>query len=83
MTAAAGGSVDSGGGGASSASGGGRRDELIARISARLKRVCAHLSDDEFAKLVQRAADIQLKYEGQGAIPVRPSSAVDRRAGQS
>lgn len=31
-------------------------------IAERLKPVCAHLSEDEFEKLVEQAANFELKY---------------------
>lgn len=40
-----------------------RRDEIRADIAKRLRHVCAHLSDKEFAKLVETMVDQKLKGE--------------------
>ena len=40
-----------------------RLDQLRAHISARLRRVCTHLSDEQFAELVDDIADVTLKYD--------------------
>ena len=40
-----------------------RAEQLKAEISSRLRGVCAHLSDDEFAALVDDIADVKLRYE--------------------
>jgi len=50
-----------------------REDHLRAEISARLQRVCSHLSEDQFAELVRDIADVTLKYEMRsGAAPPKP-----------
>lgn len=36
---------------------------LTADISARIRRVCAHMPDDEFAALVMDIARVRLRYE--------------------
>ena len=40
--------------------------ELVAQVSERLRKVCAHLPGDEFAELMQRIAHIQWKYDRRG-----------------
>jgi len=40
-----------------------RLQALAADISARLRRVCAHLSDEEFSALVMDIAQVTLRYE--------------------
>ncbi len=40
-----------------------RRQELTAEIAARLRRVCAYMTDAEFAVFVQEVARITEKYE--------------------
>ena len=38
-------------------------DRLRAEISARIRRVCAHLSEDQFDELVRDIATVTLKYD--------------------
>jgi hypothetical protein len=40
-----------------------RLDQLRAEISARIRRVCAHLSEDQFDELVRDIATVTLKYD--------------------
>jgi hypothetical protein len=40
-----------------------RAEQLKAELSGRLRSVCAHLADDEFAALVDDIADVKLRYE--------------------
>ena len=40
-----------------------RQQELTVEITARLRRVCAHLTDAEFAVFAQEVARITEKYE--------------------
>jgi hypothetical protein len=40
-----------------------RLTQLSADIGARLSRVCGHLPDDEFTKLVRDIADMSLRFE--------------------
>ena len=49
------------------------RDSLIATLTARLKGVCAEWPEGEFQEMVQRIADITIKYEA------RIDSVYDRR----
>lgn len=39
-----------------------KRDALMIAIAARLRRVCQHLTDDEFTKLVSDIADTRLRF---------------------
>ena len=39
-----------------------KRDALMTDISARLRRVCQHWSEDEFAQLVSDVADTKLRF---------------------
>jgi hypothetical protein len=41
-----------------------RREQLMVEVTARLQRVCAHCTPDEFAALVLRVVDTTIKYEG-------------------
>ena len=41
----------------------GELQRLTADISARLRRVCGHLSDDEFAELVLEIVRVRVQYE--------------------
>ena len=52
-----------------------RRDELIREITARLRRVCAYMTDAEFAVFAQEVARVTEKYE-QRATP----SSVERES---
>ena len=42
----------------------GRKEQLVAQITARLERLCEHMTDDEFAAMVREIARITMKYEG-------------------
>ena len=44
------------------ASGRTKRDSIIADLSARLARVCEHMTDEEFARLVVDMADTKLRF---------------------
>ena len=46
-----------------------RRDELATDIATRLRRVCGHLPEEEFAALVQGIAAVTLKYEERDLTP--------------
>jgi len=52
-------------------------EHLKADISARLRRVCAHLTDEQFAGLVDDIAAVTLKYEEKPRLspPSRPTRA--------
>lgn len=39
-----------------------RREAYVAEISARLRHICQHLSDDEFARLVIDMAETRLRF---------------------
>jgi hypothetical protein len=62
-----------------------RVEQLTADIATRLRRVCAHLPEDEFAALIREIADVKLRYEEREAHgsrqnadrpkPERPSDA--------
>lgn len=39
-----------------------RREAYVAEISARLRHVCQHLGDEEFARLVIDMAETQLRF---------------------
>ena len=39
-----------------------RRDAYVADISARLRHICQHLTDDEFARLVVDMAETKLRF---------------------
>jgi hypothetical protein len=43
-----------------------RADQLKADISARLRRVCSHLTDEQFAALVDDVAQVTLRYQMPG-----------------
>ncbi len=47
-----------------------RKDELIAQITARLKRVCVQMSDEAFAAMVEEMARLTMKYEGSATSTV-------------
>jgi hypothetical protein len=38
-------------------------ERVTADIAARLRRVCAHLPDDEFAQLVLDVAQVRMRYD--------------------
>ena len=40
-----------------------RFDELTLSIASRLRRVCEHLSEEDFANLVHEIASVTLRYE--------------------
>ena len=40
-----------------------RREQLITEITARLRRVCAYMTDAEFAVFAQEVARVTEKYE--------------------
>jgi len=46
-----------------------RASQLKADISRRLRHVCAHLTDDQFAALVDDIAQVTLRYETPGQTP--------------
>ena len=39
-----------------------RVERAKAAIAARLRHVCSHLDDDEFDRLIQRMAEVEVKY---------------------
>ncbi len=45
-----------------------RRDGIRADIAKRLRKVCSHLSDSEFKKLVEAMADQKLKGERRNSL---------------
>lgn len=45
-----------------------RKETIRADISRRLRSVCAHLSDEEFARLVETMVERKLKGERRGSI---------------
>jgi len=50
-----------------------RRAALVVEITARLRRVCQHLDDDEFARLVADIAETRLRFATiDAAYPPRP-----------
>ena len=49
-----------------------RVDQLKGEISARLRRVCSHLTDEQFAALVDDIAHVTLRYEMPGQTPRPP-----------
>ena len=53
-----------------------RAEQLRSDISARLRRVCTHLSDEQFAELVADIAEVTLKYEEKPRLspPIRSGS---------
>jgi len=52
-----------------------RRAALVGEIAARLRHVCQHLSDDEFAGLVADIAETRLRFAAiDAAYPVRPQA---------
>jgi len=54
-----------------------RADELRAEISARLRRVCAHLTEEQFSTLVDDITSVTIKYDDFGAISLRPRPRAD------
>jgi len=46
-----------------------RVEQLKAEISARLRGVCAQLSNEEFAALVDDIADVNLRYQLRAELP--------------
>jgi hypothetical protein len=53
-----------------------RREDLVAEISARLRRVCRHMTDEEFAAMVRDIARVTHKYEGR-VTPLTLESVLD------
>ena len=49
-----------------------RLDHLRSDISARIRRVCAHLSAEQFAELVDGIASVTLKYDEERLRTSRP-----------
>ena len=47
-------------------------DQLCAEISARIRRVCAHLSENQFEELVRDIAAVTLKYDEERPRTSRP-----------
>ena len=39
-----------------------KRDAIVTELSVRLARVCQHLTDDEFERLVADMADMKLRF---------------------
>ena len=59
-----------------------QRDAHVAEISARLRHVCQHLTDDEFARLVLEMAETKLRFAAIDAESVprrRPAKPDDVR----
>ena len=59
-----------------------RREAYVAEISARLRHVCQHLSDEEFRHLVLDMAETRLRFSAidSGALARRPLSSPAREA---
>ena len=57
-----------------------RREAYVAEISARLRHICQHLSDDEFARLVIDMAETRLRFSAidAGASGQRPTGSRQR-----
>jgi hypothetical protein len=54
-----------------------RRAALVVEITARLRRVCQHMSDDEFARLVADIAETRLRFAAiDASYPPRPQPQV-------
>jgi hypothetical protein len=47
-------------------------ERVYAQLASRLQRVCPDMHPDDFHVLVQRAAEIQIKYEVRRAVPAEP-----------
>ena len=62
-----------------------RREAYVVEISARLRHVCQHLSDEEFKRLVMDMAETRLRFSAidSGALARRPSSSPVRDASSS
>jgi hypothetical protein len=52
------------------------RDAIAGEIAARLRRVCEHWPEGDFQAMVQRLAEITIKFDR-----VAPTAVYDRRAG--
>ena len=52
-----------------------RREQLIKEVTARLRRVCAYMTDAEFAVFAQEVARITEKYETR-----RPPTSIERES---
>ena len=60
-----------------------RRDALVSEIAARLRHVCQHLSDDQFARLVSDIAETRIRFAAIDAgIPARAEPHSDGAAPQ-
>ena len=46
-----------------------RHEQLVADVAARLQRVCSHLSDDDFTRLVQDIARMAERFREIDADP--------------
>ena len=53
------------------------RDAIAGEIAARLRRVCEHWPEGDFQEMVQRLAEITIKYDR-----VAPTAVYDRRASE-
>jgi len=51
-----------------------RLERAMAEISERLRPVCADLTTDEFAKLVERMAIIEIKYSQRRTLDDLPAA---------
>ena len=60
-----------------------RAEQLRGDIAARLRRVCAHLSDEQFAELVHRIADVTLRYEERPTLSPPMNETRKRPGGQN
>ena len=49
-------------------------ERLVADIAARLRKSCAHLSDDEFSKLVLDIAERRMRFDDLDPTTGRPRS---------
>ena len=56
-----------------------RRDALVGDIAARLRHVCRHLSDEEFAQLVADIAETRLRFAAIDAEQFRRAPAQGTR----
>ena len=55
-----------------------RRNLLIAELTARLRPTCAEWHDDLFAAMVERLADITMKYDVQAIASTYDRRSTDR-----
>ena len=53
------------------------RDALIIAIAGRLRSVCAHWPESKFSEMVERIADITLRYQGRDTGGVYNPSATE------